>query len=122
MTKYRVGSHNARNIYRAGISHDTDEHVAVAFAPEFARFVVRTLNVYLQHSRAYDALARIAGAHVQTVDGAGGTSGYCSECDQTWPCPTRRWATLSVGNPDTSAWDDPNDSDHAHDAAERSAP
>lgn len=109
MNHYRTGNHNARNIYRSGINRDTDEHVAVAFAPEFARFIVRTLNVYLRHNRAYDALARIAVAHKQTVDAMGGVSGYCCECDQTWPCPTRRWATLSVANPDTAAWDDTDD-------------
>lgn len=107
---YRTGTHNARNIYRSGSTRDTDEHVAVAFAPEFARFIVRTLNVYLQHGQAYDALTRIAGAHTQAVDSAGGVSGYCCECDQVHPCPTRRWATMSIGNPDTAAWDDDQDS------------
>lgn len=41
---YRVGNHNPRNIYRAGIDRDTDEHVAVAFAPEMGRLIVTALN------------------------------------------------------------------------------
>lgn len=116
MTLFRTGNHNPRNIYRRGINRDTDEHVAVAFAPEFARFIVRSLNSYLHHNRAYDALARIAVAHKQTVDAMGGVSGYCCECDQVWPCPTRRWSTLSVRDPDTAAWDDTDE-----DANERAA-
>jgi hypothetical protein len=104
MTQYRTGSHNARNIYRCGRDRDTDEHVGVTFAPEFARYIVRTLNLYTNHANAYDALHRIAEAHRQVVDAAGGVSGYCCECDQVWPCPTRKWATLSVGNP-LGPWD-----------------
>lgn len=41
---YRVGSRNPRNIYRAGINRDTDEHVAVAFTPEMGRLIVLALK------------------------------------------------------------------------------
>jgi hypothetical protein len=41
---YRVGNHNPRNIYRSGVGRDTDEHVAVAFAPEMGRLIVIALN------------------------------------------------------------------------------
>lgn len=37
-------------------------------------------------------LQRIAEAHQQHVDEHGGTSGYCTECDHAWPCPTWSWA------------------------------
>lgn len=108
---YRTGSHNARNIYRAfGDDRATDEHVAVAFVPEFARFVVRTLNLCSDHRPAYEALSRIAEAHRQNIDAAGGVSGFCGECDQIYPCPTRRWATLSVTDP-FAAWDNDNPHD-----------
>lgn len=39
-------------------------------------------------------LARIAEKHRtdSNVDGHGGVSGYCMECELPWPCPTYRWA------------------------------
>lgn len=43
-TQYRTGSHNPRNIYRAGVDRDTDEHIGVRFTPEMARHVVYALN------------------------------------------------------------------------------
>jgi hypothetical protein len=42
---YRVGSHNPRNVYRSGVDRDTDEQVAVAFAPEMGKLIVIALNV-----------------------------------------------------------------------------
>lgn len=41
---YRTGSHNPRNIYRAGIDRDTDEHVGVMFTPEMAKLTTAALN------------------------------------------------------------------------------
>jgi hypothetical protein len=41
---FRLGNHNSRNIYRAGLDRDTDVHVAVAFDPEIATLIVRALN------------------------------------------------------------------------------
>lgn len=38
-------------------------------------------------------LARIAQAHTQFVDGHGGTTGDCTECDMPSPCATYVWAT-----------------------------
>jgi len=111
---YRTGEHNARNIYRDGANRDSDEHVAVTFAPEFARFIVHRLNSYLRYGHAYDALYRIAQAHQTTVDAAGGVSGYCAECEHPWPCPTNRWARLTVTD-STAPWDahDTSDADTA---------
>lgn len=44
---------------------------------------------------AADRLARIAEAHQQGEYAAGVTSGYCTDCDQVWPCPTYVWATTN---------------------------
>lgn len=41
---YRVGSHNARNVYRAGVDRDSDEQVLVAFTPEMGKLVTEALN------------------------------------------------------------------------------
>ncbi|MFF4369664.1 hypothetical protein [Streptomyces sp. NPDC001594] len=40
-----------------------------------------------------DRLARIADAHHHGQVGGGMTSGLCTECELTWPCPTYMWAT-----------------------------
>jgi hypothetical protein len=49
---YRVGNHNPRNIYRSGVDRDTDEQVAVAFAPEMGRLIVVALNALVGGSDA----------------------------------------------------------------------
>ena len=41
---YRFGNHNPRNVYRSGVDRDTDEQVAVAFAPEMGKLIVIALN------------------------------------------------------------------------------
>jgi hypothetical protein len=43
----------------------------------------------------WQRLIRIAEAHTtdSNVDGHGGVSGYCLECELAWPCPTYRNAT-----------------------------
>lgn len=41
-------------------------------------------------------LARIAEMHGKNVDEHGGTSGYCTECERAWPCPTFQWSTMEV--------------------------
>lgn len=121
MTPYRVGAHNPRNIYRSGVDRDTDEHIGVMFAPETARLMVLAANDYRYRSIAHkvrgaatltaadtmpdplinarDRLARIAEAHVQEVGAGGLTSGYCLECDRTWPCPTYDWASGTRTDP-----------------------
>jgi hypothetical protein len=49
---YRVGSHNARNIYLIGASRETDEQVGVMFTPEKGRLVVAALNAQALDLRA----------------------------------------------------------------------
>lgn len=53
-------------------------------------------------------LSRIAEAHTVVTGPAGLTSGLCSECNWTWPCPTYRWATEPDLDPIFNTWD-PND-------------
>lgn len=55
-----------------------------------------------------DRLARIAGAHAKDIGEAGLTSGCCSECGYSWPCPTYVWATEDR---DPNACWDPADDD-----------
>ncbi|MEU0940380.1 hypothetical protein [Embleya sp. NPDC005971] len=55
-------------------------------------------------------LARIAGAHHKEVTAGGTTSGDCTECGWTWPCPTHTWATTKR---DLCACWNPNDDEEA---------
>jgi hypothetical protein len=51
-------------------------------------------------------LDKIAQMHQHTQMGGGIVSGYCSECDHVWPCPTYDWARPdSDRDPTLSAWD-----------------
>jgi hypothetical protein len=109
MLPYRFGNHNARNIYRSGTSHDTDEHIGVMFTPEMGRLTAAALNAYIWASPAHrdtalSRLARIAEAHRKHVGPAGLTSGNCLECAEGWPCPTYTWATTDRDPCDV--WDD----------------
>jgi hypothetical protein len=60
--------------------------------------------------RALARLARIAEQHGKAVDEHGGTSGYCTECNWSWPCPTRAWA-VSDRDPVLDAWDPADDNE-----------
>jgi hypothetical protein len=49
-------------------------------------------------------------------DAAGGVTGFCSECERKWPCPTYLWTFDSLnGGPDIlqawepEHWDPPRD-------------
>jgi hypothetical protein len=42
---YRVGNHNARNIYRYSFSEEQDVHIGVMFTPEDGRRAVGSLNL-----------------------------------------------------------------------------
>lgn len=57
---------------------------------------------------AHERLLRIAQAHSQIQMSGGIVSGYCSECDRVWPCPTFIWSThnrdvLDTWDPDDAA-------------------
>lgn len=54
-------------------------------------------------TRLKDRLDRIAEAHSRDVNRHGRTSGFCCECDRSWPCPTNVWATTDRDFLDT--WD-----------------
>jgi len=53
-------------------------------------------------------LARIAQAHTKHIDQHGGTTGECTECGETAPCPTWIWATTTVRDPNAT-WDPADD-------------
>lgn len=60
-------------------------------------------------------LERIAESHAKEVDEHGGVSGFCGECDHSWPCPTYRWATAPTVDINCT-WDlDDCEFDHEHD-------
>jgi hypothetical protein len=111
---YRNGSHNERNLYRAGVSRDTDEHIGVMFTPEVARYTVLALNAYRVTTLDNDApryrLSRIAEAHTTIVLSNGTTNGLCGECDHPWPCPTYTWATEQRGG--LHPWNTIDDADY----------
>jgi hypothetical protein len=115
---YRNGNHNERNIYQAGVSRDTDEHIGVMFTPEKARYVVLALNAYRVATLDNDApryrLSRIADAHEKLVLSNGLTSGLCGECEHSWPCPTYVWATEQRDA--LAPWNPIDDADYGIDA------
>lgn len=114
MTLYRNGSHNVRNVYRSPVpgNRDCDEHVAVAFTPEMARYLVHAVNRLPVTEAAYQRLTRIAAAHTKYIGPGGLTSGDCVECGHAWPCPTSVWAT-SDRDPVLDTWDPADDTEDA---------
>ena len=52
-------------------------------------------------------LARIAEAHTKDSGPGGLTSGACTECGRTWPCPTSVWA--ATDRDPLATWDPADD-------------
>lgn len=59
-----------------------------------------------------DRMGKIASMHRKDVAAGGMTSGYCSECNWLWPCPTYDWAReTSDRDPLLGPWDRSDDDD-----------
>jgi hypothetical protein len=106
MTAYDELSDDARNLMG-----DFSE-LGIAEIAADAQRTVNSLGRQLaraeqERNRLTERLARIAQAHTKYVDGHGGTSGDCTGCGESSPCPTYVWATEDR-NPDAT-WDPADD-------------
>lgn len=83
---YRVGNHNARNIYRYSYRADEDVHVGVMFTPEDGRLAVDALNLAHNANNALKkpALIRQYLVRAFTAD----MSGCLTAADTEQPCRT----------------------------------
>lgn len=73
---FRIGSHNARNIYEVTTRPDgttRDDHVAVAFVPGFGRHLAEALNLW-EATRAVPG-ATVAGVVIPAATVSGTREG-----------------------------------------------